>query len=148
MNLKRAAQIAASGMAAQRLRLNLISSNLANAHTTRTEEGGPYKRKDAIFMPTAMENESSSFDFGNIMQEAHDDLTRGVKVVKIQETADYKLMYDPYHPDSSEEGYVQMPNINVVEEMVDLLSTSRSYEASVQAMRAMKTMAEEALKIG
>jgi len=145
MDLKTAGQIAASAMSAQRLRLNLISSNLANANTTRTSEGGPYRRKDAIFIPQSIEDDGQDNAF---MDYFKNEVAKGVKVARIEETADYKMVYDPYHPDANPEGYVVMPNINVVEEMVDLLSCSRSYEANVQAMRTLKSMAEEALKIG
>ncbi len=121
--------VSASALAAQRLRLDLIASNLANAETTRTGEGdGPYKRMQAIF-------------------EAADDGGVTVRDV-IADPRPPQLVYQPGHPDADANGYVAMPNVNTVEEMTDLVSATRSYEANVTALNASKAMTRKALEIG
>jgi flagellar basal-body rod protein FlgC len=136
--------IAASGLTAERLRMDLISNNIANANSTRTVDGGPYRRQMAVFSP----RESDSF--ANILNKAQTQLpTEGVRVVGItKDSAPFKMIYDPHHPDANKEGYVEMPNVNVVTEMVDMISASRSYEANVTAINAAKSMATKALEIG
>ena len=136
--------IAASGLTAERLRMDLISNNIANANSTRTVDGGPYRRQMAVFAPR--ENES----FASFLNRAQNQLpTEGVRVVGIQkDNAPFKMIYDPHHPDANKEGYVEMPNVNVVTEMVDMISASRSYEANVTAINAAKSMAMKALEIG
>ena len=133
-----------AGLTAQRLRMNLISGNLANAHTTRTEDGGPYRRKEPVF---AAQSEKSSF--GEVLSAYQTDKLPQVKVVDIVEDPSPPLMkYDPSHPDADDKGYVAMPNINVMEEMVNLITATRSYEANVSAVKAAKEMALKALEIG
>lgn len=127
--------ISASGMTANRLRIDVISNNIANAETTRTPEGGPYKRKRVIFA----EYLKRSFS-GTKMA--------GVRVVKIDEDPSYRLVYDPDHPDADENGYVKMPNVNVLREMVDLINAQRAYEANVSAFNTVKAMINSALNIG
>jgi flagellar basal-body rod protein FlgC len=134
----------ASGLSAQRLRMNLISGNLANVNTTRTKGGGPYRRKEAIFAAQPV-NES----FKKILADRQNRELSGVKVVRIYEDQNPPVMkYDPQHPDADEKGYVAMPNINVMEEMVNMISATRSYEANVTALKAAKDMAAKALEIG
>lgn len=135
--------VAASGMEAQRLRMNLIASNLANVETTRTANGGAYRRKDIVF---AAHNRS---DFGSLLKEASSAYNTGVKVAGIVEDArPLKYVYDPAHPDSGRDGYVAYPNVNVAEEMVNMIAASRSYEANVSAFKATREMALKALELG
>jgi len=143
MDFAQAARIAASGMSAQRLRLNLVSSNLANANTTRGVNGGPYQRRDAIFKAQSVEN---SFD--HLLSEMQEEHLQGVHVDRVSVSDKFREVYNPKHPDANGEGYVSMPDVNVVEEMVDLLQATRSYEANVQAIKALKAMATQALNIG
>ena len=133
-----------SGLSAQRLRMNLISGNLANVNTTRTKGGGPYRRKEAIF---AAEPVNASFK--KILTDRQNKELSGVKVVRVYEDQNPPVMkYDPQHPHANDKGYVAMPNINVMEEMVNMISATRSYEANVTALKAAKDMAAKALEIG
>jgi flagellar basal-body rod protein FlgC len=144
MNFFDAMQTSASGMTAQRIRMNLISSNLANVNTTRTEEGGPYKRKEPIF--AAVPNENS---FNNVLKNSMDSSLNQVKVLNIVEDKRKAISkYEPGHPEANEQGYVEMPNINVIEEMVNMMMASRSFEANIAAINASKKMAVKALEIG
>lgn len=139
-----ALKTSSSGLSAQRLRMNLISGNLANANTTRTPEGGPYRRKDLV-----LSAETESRSFGDVLraEQARGPVT--VKPVAVVEDERPPIQkYDPGHPDADAEGYVAMPNINVTEEMVNLVSASRSYEANIAAVKAAKSMAQKALEIG
>ena len=134
----------ASGLSAQRLRMNLISGNLANANTTRTKEGGPYRRKEAIFAAQPVES-----SFKKILTDRQNKHLSGVKVIRIYEDPNPPVMkYDPQHPDANDKGYVAMPNINIMEEMVNMISATRGYEANVTALKAAKEMAMKALEIG
>ena len=133
-------RIAASGMSAQRVRLNLVSSNLANANTTRTEEGGPYKRMRPVF---------STLVEGHSDPDTADAALRGVEVVEIdKDEREGALIHDPSHPDADENGNVRMPNVNVMEEMVDMMTASRSFEANVQAFTSLKEMVVRSQDIG
>ncbi len=144
MDFFSAMRVSASGLEAQTRRMNTISSNIANAETTQTEEGGPYKRKDAVFTATT-DKES----FGEILNSQLDQQVQGVLVNEIHEdTAPPRMVYNPSHPDANDEGYVAMPNVNTVEEMANMISAQRSYEANVTAMNAAKAMAMKALEIG
>ncbi len=138
-------RISGSGMAAQRMRMNTISSNIANINTTQSPEGGPYRRKDVVFeaMPDVK-------NFGDIVSATSpkSDFQR-VQVTDI--ISDRKapiLKYEPDHPDANPEGYVAYPNINLMEEMTNMIQASRSYEANVSAMQATKDMALSSLEIG
>ena len=134
--------ISASALSAQRTRMNLISSNLANVNSTRTPEGGPYKRKDAVFTATPAPG-----SFGAALGQATG--ARRVEVSQIQEDQNPpRMQYEPNHPDADPAGYVAYPNVNVVEEMADMISASRSYEANVTAAQAAKAMAIKTLDIG
>jgi flagellar basal-body rod protein FlgC len=136
--------VSSSALSAERTRMNLISSNLANANATRTPEGGPYKRKDAVFAATPIENR-----FNRALDGATAQQLRKVDVSQIVEDQNPpRLQYDPSHPDANPQGYVAMPNVNVVEEMTDMISATRSYEANVTAVQAAKSMAMKTLEIG
>lgn len=133
-----------SGLTAQRLRMNLISGNLANINTTRTARGGPYRRKEPIFAAQAQ-----SQSFVDILSSKTSEDLPGVKVLEIIEDRRQPIMkYDPSHPHANKNGYVAMPNINLMEEMVNLISATRSYEANATAFKAAKEMALKALEIG
>jgi flagellar basal-body rod protein FlgC len=124
--------------------MNLISSNLANANASRTPEGGPYKRKDAVFTATPLENR-----FNRALDGATAQQVRRVEVSQIIEDQNPpRLQYDPGHPDADPQGYVAMPNVNVVEEMADMIGATRAYEANVTAVQAAKSMAMKTLEIG
>lgn len=134
--------IGSSGLAAQRIRQEIISSNLANASTTRTAEGGPYVKKDVVFT-------ASKLGFADALSSAMDDGLRGVRVSEIieDERAPQKR-FQPGHPDADSEGYVSYPNINVIEEMVNMVEATRSYEANLSIMNATKSMAQGAIELG
>ena len=133
-----------SGLSAQRLRMNLISGNLANVNTTRTREGGPFRRKEAIFAARPIAE-----SFKEILANRQKKQLSMVAVDRVIEDSNSPVMkYDPQHPDADEKGYVAMPNINVMEEMVNMISATRSYEANVAALKAAKEMASRALEIG
>jgi len=137
-------RISASGMTAQQTRMNTVSSNLANAETTETEEGGAYRRRDPIFTATA-DRET----FGEILTNEMDSHAQGVLVTEIEEDKKPpRMVYNPKHPHANKEGYVAMPNVNSVEEMANMITASRSYEANVTALNAAKSMAIKALEIG
>lgn len=136
MKLFSSISISATGLSAERLRMDIISSNIANINTTRTEDGGPYKRKVAVFK----ENLDSAINNNNL---------GGVEVAGIVDDATpLKKIYDPNHPDADEEGFVLMPNVNILNEMADLIVATRSYEANVTALNASKSMFLKALEIG
>jgi len=130
-----AIDISASGLSAQRRRLDTVAENIANAETTRTERGGPYRRKQVVFEEIALR-----------------ELGLGQQGVKVREIAEDPrpphLVYRPGHPDADANGYVAMPNVNIVEEMVDMISATRSYEANATALNATKAMARKALELG
>ena len=149
MNLFHSMQISASGLNSQRVVISVIAENMANAHTTRTEEGGPYLRKKAILSPSPIPALSSSSPFLLLLSNRMGEGALGVKVADIAEDIQgVKMIYDPSHPDADETGLVFWPNVNLMEEMVALLSASRVYEANVTAFNAAKTMALRALEIG
>ncbi|HXE96348.1 MAG TPA: flagellar basal body rod protein FlgC [Dongiaceae bacterium] len=136
--------VSSSALSAGRTRMNLISSNLANANATRTPEGGPYKRKDAVYAATPLEN-----SFNRALDGATAQQVRKVEVSSIVEDQNPpRMQYDPGHPDADPQGYVAMPNINVVEEMADMIGATRAYEANVTAVQAAKSMALKTLEIG
>ncbi|MGA1598908.1 MAG: flagellar basal body rod protein FlgC [bacterium] len=135
-----------SGMTAQRQRINTISENIANAQTTRTPEGGPYRRREVVMAAVANDR---TFEEELRAQDRSPSTTTEVKVVGItQDSRPPILRYEPGHPDANEEGYVAMPNINVMEEMVNMMMASRAYEANTAAFNASKKMAEAALDLG
>jgi flagellar basal-body rod protein FlgC len=135
-----AMEIAASGLSAERGRMNVIASNLANARTTRGANGQAYQRLDPVFAARSIA--AGSFD----------PVLRSVKEVSLAgvrpDTTPGEMVYDPGHPDANPQGYVQYPNVNVVTEMVNLMTASRAYEAGVTSIESIKAMARAALKIG
>ena len=142
-------EIAASGMSAQRLRLNLVSSNLANAQTTRTEGGGPYRRQTPVFEAMLPEHLQGANAPGRSAASGDDATLRSVQVTRIREdTRPGMIVHDPDHPDADVNGNVRMPNVNVIEEMVDMISASRSFEANAQAFQTLRTMFDRSLDIG
>jgi len=165
MNIKNifsAFNISASGMSAQRKRMNVIAENMANAETTRTADGGPYQRKVVRFETSAeqqfgqrlaqerikISQTNASHISGNSRRLSRTrDIEPGVRATEELATNDFKLIYEPGHPDSDESGYVKMPNINVVTEMVDMIAASRAFEANTTAINAIKQMAKASLEI-
>ena len=144
MDFFNALHISASGLAAQRLRMNLISANLANINTTHTKAGGPYRRKDPVFAAQA-----PAPTFREMLRHRQKEFLKEVAVVGIVEDSRPPIeKYDPTHPDADEKGYVAMPNVNLMEEMVNMISATRSYEAGVTAIQSAKDMALKALEIG
>jgi flagellar basal-body rod protein FlgC len=136
-----AMEVSASGLSAQRTRMNTIASNMANAQTTRTEAGGPYKRVDPVFEAVRVERVTAL--------TAAEEAVREVRVANIvQDQRPGTLVYQPGHPDANPEGYVEFPNVNVVEEMVNMITASRAYEAGVTSIEAVKGMAQSALDLG
>lgn len=146
MGMFDAFNINASGMTAQRYRMDIISENVANANTTRTEDGTPYRRKVVTF---AEKGEGTSF--GNVFKTARNRYSgSGVKVDAVYEDTwtEMNKVYDPSHPDADENGYVTYPNVNIVTEMTNLIDASRSYEANATAFSASKSMAVQGLNLG
>jgi flagellar basal-body rod protein FlgC len=135
--------VSSSALTAERTRMNLISSNLANANTTRTPEGGPYKRKDAVFSASPVQTR-----FNRALDSASGREVRQVEVMQVVEDQNPpRMQYDPSHPDANSQGYVALPNVNVVEEMADMINATRSYEANVTAVQAARSMALKTLEI-
>jgi flagellar basal-body rod protein FlgC len=132
MDLFTAMDISASGMRAQRTRMNIISSNIANAQTTRSATGGPFQRRDVVLRENAFEDNLSSVEVEKIVS----DPTPGQRI------------YDPSNPDADEKGYVTMPNVNLMEEMVNMIGASQAFEANTTAVKAQKDMALKALALG
>jgi flagellar basal-body rod protein FlgC len=127
--------VSASALAAQRQRMNVIASNMANAHSTRTAEGGPYRRQDVVFTTDPREESSQGLT--------------GVKVSGIvKDESPFKMLYDPGHPDADKDGFVSTPNVNIIEEMVNMMMASRAYEASVSAFNMSKAMFTKSLELG
>lgn len=141
---------AASGLTAERLRLDVISDNIANANTTRTEDGGPYQRGEVIF---SARNSKPYWRSPFLPETLQQDIGTGVKVSEIRkDQTEGRLVYDPDHPDAiltgPKAGYVVYPNVQIINEMVDMISAQRAYEANVTVMNSSKTMFQKALGIG
>lgn len=143
--------ISASGLSAQRLRMDTIANNMANAETTRNSTGtGPYRRQVVVFEARSAQPASK---FKGIMQEkiTH-QVGNGVRVKEIRELNDtespYRRVYEPAHPDADEQGYVNYPNVNIIEEMINMISATRAYEANAKVIESTKSMAARALEIG
>ncbi|MGI6669483.1 MAG: flagellar basal body rod protein FlgC [Acetivibrionales bacterium] len=142
-----ALDIGASALTAQRLRMDTISQNIANASTTRTDEGTPYRRRLVVFR----ERKYAGAPFSEYLTAASRErcIGGGVKVARIvEDESPFKKVYDPGHPDADAEGYVEMPNVDIITEMVNMISASRAYEANVTAINTTKSMALKALEIG
>jgi flagellar basal-body rod protein FlgC len=136
--------ISGSGLTAQKYRMEIVAQNLANASTTRTEEGGPYRRKLVVLSEIGGQS-----GFAGALNTASGEVGGGVRVTSVvDDNDDFKMEYDPSHPDADENGYVRLPNVNTMEEMVDMMSASRLFESNVAAFNAMKSMATKGLEIG
>lgn len=143
MGLFTVMEINSMGLAAQRVRMEVSSTNLANANTTRTADGGPYRRMDPVFRPKTIEKRAFESMLDNAIRPA------GVQVERVvRQESEPILVYDPEHPDANQEGYVSMPNVNVVEEMVNLMTAARSYEANLSSLQLAKQMAAKATELG
>ncbi len=147
--------ISASGLTAQRLRMDTIANNIANVETTRVQNGrGPYRRQVVVFeaRKTQLPEQLASRNFENILEEKIGNMGSGVRVKEIRSVNEneqpFRRVYDPSHPDADEEGYVNYPNINIVEEMINMISATRAYEANAKVIEASKSMAMRALDIG
>ncbi len=128
-------KVIASALEAQRKRMNVIVSNMANAHTTRTAGGGPYRRKDVVFVPEEVVE--------------GDETLSGVRMLQVvEDPSPFKVIYNPGHPDADSNGYVRLPNVDVLEEMVNMMMSLRSYEASISALNTYKGMLMKTLEIG
>ncbi|HEX9663969.1 MAG TPA: flagellar basal body rod protein FlgC [Candidatus Binatia bacterium] len=147
MNLFKMFAISGAGMAAQRDRMSVITGNLANTETTRTPEGGPYRRRDIIFQAVP-----ANAEFADLLSENFFDNPEGLLSVEVagirQSSRAPRQIFDPKHPDANTEGYVSLPDINVIEEMVDLMSAVRSYEANLTAYNTTKGLVRRLLEIG
>ena len=140
MDFFTAMEVSASGLSAERTRMNVAASNLANAQTTQSAGGGPYKRRDVVLSSVAVPGTAGS---------PYEQAIRGVAVSSISQDGNPpRLEYDPGHPQANAQGYVAYPNVNPVEEMVDMITASRAYEAGITSMSTAVNMAERALGIG
>ena len=140
--------VVGSGLTAQQLRLDVISENITNINTTRTEGGGPYTRKMVVF-----ESESSPSPFQSALARAWGAAAQqregGVRVTQIvEDPSDYKLVYDPTHPDANADGYVEMPNVDLIKEMTDAMAASQAFSANVTAFNVLKQVTAKGLEIG
>ena len=156
-----AIDLSATGLIAQRNRMNAIAQNIANSETTRTPQGGPYRRQITVLSELGRSTEFQTLFTGEKMklmatEDGHlaptyhrrgQELLKGVSAAQVQDQSPPRLVYNPDHPDANEEGYVEMPNVNMVTEMVDMIAASRSYEANVTVINAAKGMARRALEI-
>ena len=151
MSIFSSMRTSASGLTSQRLRMDVISNNIANAETTRTPEGGAYRRQEVVFAP----KETGQVPFIDVLRgtaqagQVPGLQTEGVQAVGIvDDKSPTRKVYDPSNPDANTDGYVEYPNVNVVTEMTDMLSATRSYEANVTVFNSVKAMAQRALEIG
>jgi flagellar basal-body rod protein FlgC len=146
MDLFKIFSISGSGMAAQRSRMSVVAGNLANTETTRSPDGGPYRRRDVIFQAVPAEGEFSE-QLADLSDRPNN--AQGVEVVGIKQSIrPPRKIFDPAHPDANPEGYVSLPDINPIEEMVDMLSAARSYEANLSAYNTTKSLIRKILDIG
>lgn len=135
--------ISASALTAQRMRMDIISQNMANANTTRTANGDPYRRRVAVLSPI------ESTPFSAYLEDAQKTMGGGVRVsAVVDDDTPFKLDFNPGHPDADENGYVRLPNVDEAQEMIDMMTATRAYEANVTAFNATKNMALKALEIG
>lgn len=141
MSFLRTFNISGSGLTAQRLRMDVISENIANIDTTRTEDGGPYKRKMVVL--------ETSGSFKSLINNLKDYVPSKVEVAEIiEDNTEFKMVYNPEHPDADETGYVRMPNVDSLKETVDMMEAYRAYQANITALNTVKQMATKALEIG
>ena len=143
MSFLKSFDISGSALTAQRLRMDVIAENLANISTTRTAAGTPYRRRYVVMQ------EQGENTFSNIFERAmNDSNANGVAVTQVlEDESEFKLDYNPTHPDANEDGYVQMPNVDVVEEMVNMISASRSYQSNAEVMNTAKSLMQRTLTI-
>lgn len=147
MNIFRAMKISASGLSAERLRMDVISANIANANSTRSPQGGPYRRQVALLAAHEGENAGFKKVLKRYLKEPAE--IGGVRVAGIvQDPTPPKRVYDPRHPDAGTDGYVEYPNVEVMKEMVELITASRAYEANATVLNSSKNMALKTLEIG
>jgi flagellar basal-body rod protein FlgC len=154
--------LSALGMRAQRKKMNAIAENIANSETTRTEQGGPYRRKVVHFKAGAQQTFAKMlawsgerldttnirhFEMGDAAFTDSERLPGSVEAEQEEDQSQFKMVHDPSHPDADENGYVRLPNVNIVTEMVDMIAASRSYEANVTAINAAKALAKDSLEI-
>jgi flagellar basal-body rod protein FlgC len=143
MSIAKSLEISASGLTAERVRMDVISNNIANLNSTRTPNGGPYRRQHVIFESAG----DSGSSFASALKHASE--SGGVRVAAVEpDEGDFKRVYEPGHPDAGPDGYVLMPNVEPVMEMVDLITATRAYDAGVSAIGAAKQMQQKALEIG
>jgi flagellar basal-body rod protein FlgC len=143
MSLLSSLSVSASGMSAQRERAEVLVENIANADTTRTAEGGPYRRRDVVF-----QSDTVSSPFSSVFQSHLDSQGKGVSVSDIAvDDSEPERRYMPGHPDADKDGYVAMPRVNAAQDMVDLLGASRSYQANVSAISAIKDMVQKSIDL-
>ncbi len=136
--------ISGSALTAGRLRMDIISENIANQKTTRTEDGGPYRRKMVVYQPIQDNSFRAVFERG-----MNGTPSRGVQVAKIvEDDREFKPVYDPEHPDADERGYVMMPNVDPIKETIDMMAAARAYDANLTAFNVVKGMAAKALELG
>ena len=146
--------ISGSALTASRLRMDVISENIANADTTRTENGGPYRRKMVVYQSIEQQNSNSSFQSSlnqavSASAGTSNDATGGVKVTGIvEDQTPFSSVYDPSNPDANAQGYVLKPNVNVIQETLDMMAVTRAYSANINSLDAVKNMASKALEIG
>lgn len=139
--------IAGSGLTATRMRMDVISENIANAETTRTEDGGPYRRKMVVYQE--VEGDSFQNVLNKTLSSGGNEQTAGVQVAAIvEDDSDFESVYDPTNPDADENGYVLMPNVDTTQETLDLMSATNAYQLNLTAVNAVKQMAAQALEIG
>ncbi len=146
MSIFNSINISTSGLTAERLRMDIISKNIANANTTRTANGTPYRRQVVVF-----KTKDTNIPFSEHLRQSKEQKSNltGVEVSSIQEdSSPHKKVYDPGHPDADESGYVLMSNVNIISEMANLISATRAYEANITAVNGAKSMALKALEIG
>lgn len=144
MDLLKSLRISSSGLSANKKKMAAISSNIANAETTRTPEGGPYRKKEVVFGAEPERKTFAEVLEGEINQNAQS--VHAIEIVSTDKPP--RLKYEPNHPDANEKGYVAYPDINVMEEMANMIQTTRSYEANISAINTVKRMAKKALEIG
>lgn len=145
MGFLNAINISASALTAEKLRMDVISKNIANVNTTRTAEGTPYRRQTVVF-----QDAGSNIPFSQYLSDASKGLIGGGVKVKgiVEDQSPFKLVYEPGHPDADADGYVKMPNVEIMNEMVNMITASRAYEANITALNSTKGMAMKALEIG
>lgn len=150
MSIFNAINTSVSGLSAERTRMDIISKNIANASVTRTASGAPYRRQMVVFQEKekTFQQVMAQMVMGK-MNSTQEENESGVKITKVvEDETPFKKIYDPGHPDADEDGYVLMPNVDTIKEMVDMITASRGYEANIAAVNAAKGMATKALEIG